>query len=75
MYYTNAHLFTTFGEMSIGAITPNAVDKTVMIANALRAPDKTIARGCRIAMIAAMMKVSSPNSATNIIANEDTNAS
>lgn len=39
---------------------------TVMETNALMAPMYTTSRGCRIAMIAAMMKVSSPSSVTRI---------
>ena len=75
MYSTNAALFTTLWLMRFGTIKPSAVDRTVMTASAPMAPAKTIARGCRMAMIAAMMNVSSPSSDTRIIARLELNAS
>ena len=49
---------------------PSAVESTVITASAPMAPAKTMTRGCRMAMIAAMMNVSSPSSETRIIERE-----
>lgn len=49
-------------------------DKTVMRARAVIAPANTIKRGCRIAMIAAIKNVLSPNSDTTITDNDAMNA-
>jgi hypothetical protein len=51
-------------------LSPQACDesRTVMTASAAMAPPNTTVRGWRIARMAAMMKVSSPNSLTNICA-------
>lgn len=49
-------------------------DRTVISASALIAPAKTIKRGCRIAMIAAMKNVLSPNSDTIITDSDAMNA-
>ena len=62
VYSTNAALFTTLWLMRFGTINPSAVESTVMTASAPMAPAKTITRGCRMAMIAAMMNASSPSS-------------
>ena len=52
----------------------NLPDITVMIKRAAIAPPNTTSRECRIAIIAAMKKVLSPNSETMITDNDATNA-
>lgn len=49
-------------------------ERTVIKASAVIAPVNTIKRGCRIAMIAAMKNVLSPNSDTTITDNDAMNA-
>ena len=75
VYKTNAHLLTTFWEMRFGTMSPSAVDRTVMTASAPSAPARMMTRGCRMAIMAAMMKVSSPSSETRIMEMELRNAS
>jgi hypothetical protein len=55
-----AALFVCFLDIKFGTILPSPVDNTVMMTSAERAPERTIDRGCLIAINAAMMKVSSP---------------
>jgi hypothetical protein len=68
-------LFTIDWDIKFGTMSPNAVLSTVITASAHIAPANTIARGCRIAMIAAMMNVSSPSSLTRIMEMEAAKAS
>eukprot|EP00218_Dolichomastix_sp_CCMP3274_P010555 CAMPEP_0170144078 /NCGR_PEP_ID=MMETSP0033_2-20121228/13290_1 /TAXON_ID=195969 /ORGANISM="Dolichomastix tenuilepis, Strain CCMP3274" /LENGTH=296 /DNA_ID=CAMNT_0010380559 /DNA_START=74 /DNA_END=962 /DNA_ORIENTATION=+ len=65
--------FTTARDIRLGTTTPSNVDNTVITTSAPHAPPSTTNRGCRIAITAAMMNVSSPNSLTRIIEKEDTN--
>ena len=51
-------------------MSPRAVERTVITARAPMAPAKTMARGWRMAMMAAMMNVSSPSSETRIMERE-----
>ena len=66
VYRTHAARFTIDLVTSSGATMPKHVLSTVMIASAANAPVNTMLRGCRIAMMAAMMNVSSPISLTRI---------
>mmetsp|Transcript_15750 Transcript_15750/g.30210 ORF Transcript_15750/g.30210 Transcript_15750/m.30210 type:complete len:263 (+) Transcript_15750:564-1352(+) len=75
VYNTPASRATVLRVMSFGTTKPRAVESTVMITRADTAPLNTMTRGWRIAMIAAMINVSSPSSDTNIMEILDTNAS
>lgn len=57
------------------AAMPNTTESMVISASADMAPAKTIKRGWRIAMMAAMKKVLSPNSVNNITDIDAENAS
>ena len=68
-------MLTTSWEMRFGTMSPSAVERTVMTASAPMAPAKMMTLGCRMAMMAAMMNVSSPSSETRIMEMELRNAS
>ena len=65
----------TAGGSSIGATWPTIVERTVMAARALTAPNQTVKRGWRVDMMAAMKKVLSPNSVPKITPMEAMKAS
>mmetsp|Transcript_14849 Transcript_14849/g.35844 ORF Transcript_14849/g.35844 Transcript_14849/m.35844 type:complete len:329 (-) Transcript_14849:157-1143(-) len=75
VYSTNAALLTVSWLSRLGTTRPSMVDSTVITDSALSAPARMMKRGWRIAMMAAMMNVSSPSSDTRIMVMDDTNAS
>lgn len=58
--------------MSVGTACPSTAERMVMTIKAEKAPEKTISRGCFIAIRAAIRKVLSPISEKTIIARERT---
>mmetsp|Transcript_7517 Transcript_7517/g.8681 ORF Transcript_7517/g.8681 Transcript_7517/m.8681 type:complete len:213 (+) Transcript_7517:1021-1659(+) len=75
VYKIEASLAVVFFVISLGTTNPSPVDRIVIITSALRAPLKTMLFGCRIDIIAAIRKVSSPISDTMIIDMLERNAS
>jgi hypothetical protein len=60
--------------MKVNVIYTFLPDRTVMSPKAVIAPRNTVRRGCRIAIMAAMKKVLSPNSDTMITDTDAMNA-
>src|SRR6056300_1555939 len=75
VYNTNAALLTVSLLINWGTTSPSMTDSTVMIVSAAKPPARTMLRGFLIAMMAAMMKVSSPNSETRTIPRDETKPS
>ena len=75
VYKTNAALLTVSLLINCGTTNPSMTDSTVMMVSAHSPPARTTPREFRIAMMAAMMNVSSPSSLTSTMPSEDTNPS